>query len=55
VFQLADSIRMGVPQRCTGKQANHVLEICLSILDSAEENSAIIPIKSTFELPIPAY
>ena len=55
VFQLANSIRMGVPQRCTGQQANHVLEICLSILDSAEENSALIPIKSTFELPIPAY
>ncbi len=55
VFQLADAIRKDVPQRCTGRQANHVLEICLSILDSAEDNSAIIPIKSTFEPPISSY
>ena len=54
VFEMAESLRKGVPQRCTGNQAYHVLDICLSILDSADKGSSI-NVKSTFEPPPPRY
>jgi predicted dehydrogenase len=54
VFELAESVRKGTPQRCTGKQAYHVLDICLSILDSAEKGCAV-PVESTFMPPPPRY
>jgi len=37
VFDLVDSLRTGNPQHCTGQQAYHVLDVCLSILESAEQ------------------
>jgi predicted dehydrogenase len=55
VFQMADAVRKDAPQRCTGRQANHVLEICLGILDSAEQGGAVVPIESTFQPPISLY
>jgi predicted dehydrogenase len=54
LFELAESVRTGAPQRCTGQQAYHVLDICLSILDSAEQGRAI-PVESTFSPPPPRY
>jgi len=50
LFDLADSLRLGTPQRVTGRQAFHVLEICLGILQSAEEGQPVA-IASTFEVP----
>lgn len=52
LFDLADSLRLGTPQRVTGAQAFHVLEICLGILGSAEEGRPVA-IGSTFEPPPP--
>jgi len=54
VFELAESLRKGTPQRCTGQQAYHVLDICLSILDSAEKGCAV-PVESTFIPPQSRY
>jgi len=54
LFELAESIRTGAPQRCTGKQAYHVLDICLSILESAEQGHAI-QVESAFSPPPPRY
>lgn len=54
IFELADSIRTDSPQRCTGKQAYHVLDICLSILESAEFDRSI-SVDSRFQQPIPKY
>lgn len=52
--ELAESIRTGAPQRCTGQQAYHVLDICLSILDSAEQGRSVA-VESTFSPPPPRY
>jgi predicted dehydrogenase len=52
LFDLAGSIRLGTPQRVTGTQALHVLEICLGILRSAAEGHPVA-IESTFEPPPP--
>jgi predicted dehydrogenase len=52
LFDLADSLRLGTPQRVTGTQALHVLEICLGILRSADEGRPIA-IQTTFEPPPP--
>jgi predicted dehydrogenase len=52
VFELADSIRTGSPQRCTGEQALHVLEVCLGILGSAEQGRPVT-IESRFTPPPP--
>jgi predicted dehydrogenase len=52
LFDLADALRLGTPQRVTGTQALHVLEICLGILHSAEEGRPVA-ISSTFEVPPP--
>jgi hypothetical protein len=45
-------MRLGTPQRVTGAQALHVLEICLGILRSAEEGRPVA-ISSTFQPPPP--
>jgi predicted dehydrogenase len=50
VFELADSLRTGTLQRCTGHQALHVLEVCLGILKSAEEGHPV-EITSRFSPP----
>lgn len=52
IFEAADSLRTGAPQRCSGKQALHVLEVCLGILASAEQG-APVPIESRFTPPLP--
>ena len=54
LFGLAESIRTGAPQRCTGQQAYHVLDICLSILESAEKECAVA-VESSFSPPPPRY
>ena len=50
VFDLVDSIQTGSPQHCTGQQARHVLDVCLSILESAEQGRPV-DVSSRFELP----
>ncbi len=52
IFNLADSLRTGSRQYCTGRQAFHVLDTCLSILQSAEKGRPVEVI-STFEPPPP--
>jgi len=52
LFDLADAMRLGTPQRVTGAQALHVLEICLGVLRSAEEGRPVA-IGSTFTPPPP--
>ncbi|NOZ23646.1 MAG: Gfo/Idh/MocA family oxidoreductase [Planctomycetes bacterium] len=52
VFDLIDSLRSGAPQRCTGQQAYHVLEICLGILESAEAGQPV-DVSSRFTRPEP--
>jgi len=52
IFDLADSLRLGTPQRVTGTQAYHVLEICLGILQAADEGGTV-EINSTFAPPPP--
>lgn len=54
VFEMAESLRKGTPQRCTGNQAYHVLDICLSILDSADKGYSV-NVESTFDPPPPRY
>ena len=54
IFELAESLRKGTPQRCTGNQAYHVLDICLSILDSADKGHSV-NVESTFDPPPPRY
>ncbi len=54
LFGLAESVRTGAPQRCTGQQAYHVLDICLSILESAEQERPVL-VESTFSPPPPRY
>lgn len=52
VFELADSLRTGSVQHCTGLQALHVLEVCLGILQSAAEGQPV-EIGSRFTPPPP--
>jgi hypothetical protein len=40
------------PQRCTGRQALHVLEVCLGVLTSAAEGRPVT-IESRFTPPPP--
>lgn len=54
IFELAESVRKGTPQRCTGEQAYHVLDVCLSILESAEKGQPL-PVESGFNVPPPRY
>lgn len=54
VFDLADSLRTGSPQRATGKQALHVLDICLSVLESIESGRPV-DVATRFPIPAPYY
>ena len=54
LFEMAQSLRLGTPQHCTGEQAYHVLDICLSILESAEKGTAV-EVQSRFTQPAPSY
>lgn len=50
VFDLVDSLRADSPQHCTGRQAYHVLDVCLSILESAEQDRSV-EVTSWFDPP----
>ncbi|MEW6357330.1 MAG: Gfo/Idh/MocA family oxidoreductase [Planctomycetota bacterium] len=50
VFDLVNSLRTSSPQRCTGRQAYHVLDICLGILESAESGRPV-KVSSRFDPP----
>jgi len=52
VFDLVDSLRTGSPQRCTGRQAYHVLDVCLGILEAAESERPVA-VTSRFDVPEP--
>lgn len=52
VFDLVDSLQTGSPQHCTGRQAYHVLDVCLSVLESAEQGQRL-DVASRFEPPVP--
>jgi predicted dehydrogenase len=52
IFALADALRTGAVQHCTGDQALHVLEVCLAILRSAAEGHPV-EITSRFTPPPP--
>lgn len=54
VLDIADAIRNNRRPRCSGQQANHILEICLGILEAAERGREI-RISTTFEPPTPLY
>jgi predicted dehydrogenase len=52
VFDLVDSLQTGSPQHCTARHAYHVLDVCLSILESGEQGRRI-DVNSRFEPPPP--
>ncbi|MDE0021341.1 MAG: Gfo/Idh/MocA family oxidoreductase [Candidatus Poribacteria bacterium] len=54
MFDLSDSLHQGAPQRATGRQALHVLDICLSSIESARLGHALNT-TTTFEPPAPYY
>lgn len=54
VFEMVKSLRLGTPQHCTGEQAYHVLDVCLSILESAEKG-IVVEVQSRFAPPAPSY
>jgi len=53
VFDLARSIRTGRPHACTGEHAYHVLDVCLSVLESAEKERPVT-VASRFQPPEPS-
>ena len=54
VLDMAKAICSNRPPRCSGRQANHILDISLGILESAESGCEKT-IKTTFEPPKPIY
>lgn len=52
MLDMADAIRNDRPLRCTGEQANHILDVCLSVLDAAESGETQT-LDTTFERPEP--
>lgn len=54
IVDMADAIRHRRPPRCTGEQAHHILDICLSILESAEKGRRV-KLSSTFARPEPVH
>jgi predicted dehydrogenase len=50
LLDMADAIRNQQPLHCTGKQACHILDVCLGILEVAEEGRAK-DLSTTFEPP----
>ena len=47
LLDMADALRTGSPLHCTGRLAAHILDVCLSILEAAEEGKAM-EIRMTF-------
>jgi predicted dehydrogenase len=54
LFDMASSLRTGSPQHCTGEHAYHVLDICLSVLDSAVDGRSVA-VASSFTPPEPSH
>lgn len=54
LLDMAEAMRQKRPLRCTGEQANHILDICLSILESAEKGRQV-KLSSTFAPPKPVH
>ena len=54
VLDIADAIRNNRRPRCSGQQANHILDICLGILEASEKGSET-RLSTTFEPPTPIY
>ena len=54
LLDMADAIRNDRPLRCTGEQANHILDICLSILAAAETGETKV-LETTFQQPEPVH
>lgn len=52
LLDIGDAITNNRPHRCTGEQAYHILDVCLSILDSAEQGRPV-EVKSRFAPPAP--
>ncbi len=50
VFDLADHLETGGARHCTGVQAFHVLDVCLGVLESAEQ-ARPIDVESRFDVP----
>jgi predicted dehydrogenase len=54
LLDIADAIRNGRRPRCTGEQANHILDVCLSILEAAESGGEV-RLSTAFRPPDPVY
>ena len=54
LLDMAEAVRERRAPRCTGEQANHILDICLSILEAAEKGEEV-QLSSTFAPPPPVY
>ncbi|MGQ9514444.1 MAG: Gfo/Idh/MocA family protein [Thermoproteota archaeon] len=54
LLDMADAIRGGRQPRCSGEQANHILDICLSILEASELGREV-RLSTTFKVPEPVY
>ena len=54
LLDIADAIDKGRQPRCSGEQANHILDICLSILEASELGREV-RLSTTFKAPEPVY
>ena len=54
IVDVADSLRIGTPQRVTGRHALHLLDICLSALESIKHGHAVST-TTHFRVPPPLY
>ncbi|MBO3804127.1 MAG: Gfo/Idh/MocA family oxidoreductase [Candidatus Brockarchaeota archaeon] len=54
LLDIADAIKKGRQPRCSGEQANHILDVCLSILEASELGREV-RLSTTFKAPEPVY
>lgn len=54
LLDMVESIHKNRPCRCDGQQANHILDVCFGILESAK-NGCKVKMESSFESPNPVY
>ena len=54
MLDMADALRNDRPLRCTGAQAYHILDVCLSILEAAETGGTKA-VETRFDPPAPVY
>ena len=52
IREIKQALEQGRPHRCTGEQAYHILDVCLSIIESAEQGRKV-SVDSRFDLPAP--